>query len=275
MIDKLVDGRGYTVYEQVDGKHKHTVFQSLLSDFKDLCAERTRYTLFGEVPKRENDAAACGTGVHAGIETTLKRVKEGKDPDWDEALQSIYDAVGQIDINAWTKFTYKKALLLQAEQHFSRWWTQVRDLIKPEEIEWKFSLPLHEDDERLIVAEGTIDLVDYVKGLVDWKTGSRPYQQREKQKSALQPTMYTWARTEHTGQFHGRFTYFVMVPDKPQVQELTVLRTVNDWAYLKKVALGYAQLVEKNLPVWPMNDSGWWCSDRWCPAWHLCKGKAG
>jgi hypothetical protein len=100
----------------------------------------------------------------------------------------------------------------------------------------------------------------------------------EKERWAIQPTVYTYA-LHHLGYLEGDgpwpFTYFAFAKDgrNYELQELTVYRHQGDFAWLIDKCLSHAQLVEAQLTTWPKNDNHALCSPTWCPAWSVCKGR--
>jgi hypothetical protein len=247
-------------------KHQHSFRQSWLNEAAN-CPERARRTLAGTLPARETDAAAIGTGVHAGIEAFLR----GDITDYKQAVDLACDTFNEIEQHPafiWSKYSHRTAQD-RITTYLAHWWG-IRDQFDPIDVEWTFNKTIYEDDERVINLTGTVDLIDKRLGLVDWKTSGRgPYETWEYDRWAIQPTVYTWAHHDDTHEQHP-FTYTVM--HKDGVQQFTVWRSQRDWNWLTQRALQYARMIEANLDEWPMHDNTALCSAKWCPAWDTCKG---
>lgn len=282
MADKVNGLKSSTLME--DGRWRHSFSQSWLNDL-ELCDERGRLDLVGELPRIESDAASLGTAVHAGAEFVLRDWKEYDSPgSLDDAKQVAQLTLTEmIAMPNWQWKKYDEASMRAlADTHVTNWYQQVLPkLSPPDEIEWSFKRTFHEDDKRQVVFTGTADLVVDPE-LWDWKTSGRPYNIKDKQKAAIQPTIYSWARAAETGAAPPwRFNYVVMIHPSSktgkgataQVQELSVLRHAGHVEWLRKRVLAVAEMIEAGLPHWPMKDDGWHCSTKWCPAYARCKGE--
>ena len=128
--------------------------------------------------------------------------------------------------------------------------------------------------------EGRIDLIDSNLGIVDWKFPKRDYTKDKWQYDRwdVQSTVYTWAVDQMKGElkrdFEDHAMTFVVVHGKSAVSEMRRDRSPQDWEFLKRKVEALSRLVERtDMEVWTLNDAGWWCSEKWAPCWHLCKGK--
>jgi len=269
-------------------KHEHRFRQSWLGTL-EKCPEMARHEHAGTMPRIESDATAVGTAFHEAVEAALSSWQTQGAPlrelDAIEIGQLAFD--GLLDQIRWQKYNENSARKYIATA-VSAWYREtLPQLGGPVAMEHSFDEVFHEDDERVIRLTGTIDYLDSKVGLVDWKTGSRKYELWEKQRWAIQPTVYTWAwhgagsnplvgeqreaLIEPTDRF--TFTYFVHFRDGG-VQRLEVMRTQADWSWLREKCIAVAQQIEAGLDSWPRNDAGWWCSARWCPIFAAgeCKG---
>lgn len=245
-----------------------------------MCPEQARREMLGLVPRFETDAASYGTAFHAAVEENLNEVIRGREP-WSEEdsydlfLSTFYE-LAAMDNFKWTKLS--KGTVEQHGRIAIKQFFELLPTFEPVATEIHFrDVLLYEDDERIINLEGTIDYDDAKLGLVDWKTGGRPYEKWEKSRWAKQPTVYTYAHEwinhwGESGDGSHNFTYFVFVRGG-EVQRLTVQRGPADWAWLKAQCLSIAKLIEADLDSWPLQDEGWWCSPLWCCAWNECRGK--
>lgn len=248
----------------------HTFRQSQLNTWL-MCPEQYRLDQAGELPRQETEATAVGTAVHAAIETVLRG-----DCDVDAGHDAAMDAWDTIKptIDKWIKASPELCAT-----HVSNCYTSWADTIYPglpeiTMVEAKFEVELYRDDYRTINLSGTVDAVDADGCVWDWKTAGRAYEQWEADRFKVQPTCYTFAAHHAWGIDNPEFAYAVMVKRStpPEGQIVRVQRDARHWAWLQKQALSLAFTIEADLPVWQLNDQGWWCSDRWCGAWDRCKG---
>lgn len=261
-----------------DGRALHTFRQSTLEQFSN-CLERGRLTITGQMPKVESDAACLGTAVHEAIEyAVLDYMDTGG---WMSAAALLEIALRAFEGMAegqhfkWIKYTPTGAARF-IERAINAWWTEVRPTLQPLKAEMRFGpLTLISNDERVVKVTGTMDYFDAVLGLCDWKTASQDYKRWEKQRWAIQPTVYTWAAVQ-LGLLDATappwtFTYFVM-RDNGAIQQIEVTRHAGDHDWLVMQADAYARLLESGLPSFPRIDNHALCSAKWCPAWLECKG---
>lgn len=265
-----------------DGRWHHTIRQSSLSKFLHMCPESLRADMHGETTPTTSSAAAIGTAVHAAIEHTINHVfREGHEAvDADERQAAIVLALATYnDIASGTEGFFvdthgSKAFdLIRAA--YAKWSHDVLPTLQPVATELTFKdILLWEDEQRSITLNGTIDFVDARLGLIDWKTAARPYQQWEKQRWDVQSSAYLYA-AKHLGiDVADKFTFCVLVHGK-DVQWLTVKRDATNEVWFKQQCLSYAYMCEASLPMWPLNDGGWWCSPKFCNNYTKCRGTWG
>jgi hypothetical protein len=249
---------------------EHTFRQSQLNTWL-MCPEQYRLDAAGLLPRQETEATAVGTAVHAAIETVLRG-----DATIDEGHDAAMDAWDKIKptIDKWVKASPETCVA-----HVSNCYNSWADTCYPqlpaiEAVEKQFNVLLYEDDDRRIYLSGTVDAVDETGCVWDWKTAGRAYEPWEADRFKIQPTVYTYAARHAWGIDNPEFAYAVMVKRATPVdaQILVVQRDERHWSWLQKQALSLALTIEADLPVWQLNDQGWWCSDRWCGAWASCKG---
>lgn len=260
-----------------DGKHCHIMRQSELSSYIGTCSEQVRRDRAEPEMRRETDAAAIGTACHAAIQTAIDLTYAGGTPvlgDLVSVARKEFATIEQMPNFFWVSHDAEKASKYITAA-VTRFYNEVLPTLHPMGTEIPFRrLVLHEDDQRIIYANGTIDYHDYKVGLVDWKTASRKYQPWEKQRWNLQSIMYPWA-AKQIGELQKNdpwdFTFIVFVHGG-DIQTIKVERTELHHQWMKQQALQMAYQVEANLPTWNMNDNGWWCHGKWCPHFAGCKG---
>jgi hypothetical protein len=252
--------------QQPDGTWAHTFSASWLSGFA-TCPEQARQRYFKLTPYTASDYTALGNSMHRAFEATLQAKIDGLEPTLDGARKAALEKFDSIE--AEPGFEYKKwnreSALVQLDKHIVTFWDEVLPITKPVAVEKAFDLPLYDDPMRSIRLRGFIDYIDAELGVIDWKSAGSPYKPWEKERYEKQPTVYAWA--ENT----DAMRYVVFVHGKSP-QTFVVQRNDGHIEWLKRQALAAARLIESNLSVWPMVDTSWVCSPKWCDAWATCRG---
>lgn len=276
MADSYVDTTGST--NLPDGRWKHVFSQTFISNFQK-CPEQARAIYFREARSGPTDSTALGTACHAGWEYALYEKRDSAVPKLDEMIQVVHHELDEIGEWKYTKFS--RATVYDMVPTLMRGWLRdIMPLVEPAEMEKKFSVPLYSGKHRDIVVNGTIDCVDAEYAPWDWKTASQPYERWEKQRWAVQPTIYCYAleqqetwRGHEVGQMgEYAFTYGITLHDG-STQVLEVTRDQSHLNWLKQMCSQIAWMIENDVNPWPYNDSGWWCGPTWCPRFAECKGR--
>jgi hypothetical protein len=267
-----------------DGSNTLWVRQSSLGDAQ-LCPERVRNDILKLVPRRSNDAAAIGTSLHSVIETDIITPFDtlADAMDWGQQALSMIDLEEGIIWNnpeadardwinrftdVWWRLQYRDDLIDRYE----------RALV---EVEWEFDVPFFSThtldtfwDVRL---EGTADILDHETGeIVDHKTSSSPYKLWEKQRWAVQPSVYTKAASiVYPDEQPWGFRYQVFVKRNNIGPEYhRVARDARHWAWLEDQIISFLPLLEQPDRPWPKTDDHALCSETWCSTFAAgrCKG---
>lgn len=243
------------------------------------CPERGRQAVVKpEWDSMTSDSALIGTAVHHGIEQFLHGHIDTPTQIAGEAETYLDSFTEEIK---WTKYETQSELKEQADV-CSRGWV---DDILPNlpnlddaQPEVTFKIPLWSQHGMTIGITGTIDLIADGQ-LWDWKTSARAYNARDKQKNAIQPTIYAMAALNsdliNQTSFPINFTYGIMIRGtKPKGQILSVTRHEGHADFATKRMM---QLVDMYMMfgldrTWPMNDDHFLCNSTWCPWWSICKG---
>lgn len=270
-------------FEDGDDGRTYWFRQSFIGEFL-MCGHRAMTKLDGLVDP-PSDATILGTALHSAIEVelgarlamplvALKRsamaefVELAQDPAVRWVKDDYMTCIGFLEnmVEAWHRSDVRQTLLLAAG----------RDELHPET---PFDVPLVTTQINgtpiHIRLEGRWDLCHAGVGLWDWKTAASPYKAWEKQRWAVQPTVYSHAAVEL-----GLLTYpttfrFFVFPKRvkgcnPEVVSVTRDRGHSAWLATMLEPLVAAHML--GLTEWPRNDQHALCSDRWCPAWEKCKG---
>lgn len=273
-------------HEVVDGVDRFSFRQSWLGTFA-MCPEQARLDMRGELPRVETDATAIGTAVHTAIEHVLL-----KNADYDDALQVAL--VTFADLEALDNFQYVKAKTFgtctqYVTNCFTSWYQHVYpQLGEPLSVERTFKVKLAEGLSKRIVIptqaelwlSGTWDLDDSAWGLVDWKNKGQEIKRWEVDRFGIQPTVYTYAKRVlddlgMDGELPFTFVNMIKGPSITPPQIVTVYRHAGHYEWLKTMLWRIVDLywqTDMGASPWPLNDAGWFCSERWCKNWAGCKG---
>lgn len=282
-----------------DGVWEHHIRQSDIGRFRK-CPELHRRHMAGTLPTYEGDAALIGTACHAGAHHALVALMQWLEPDYDECLQVAMqtledgwnaDSLHQVQIRSLTE----AAGFVQG--CFLAWWSHFLDQFEPDTIhsvEQPFDVLAMRGPLRRVYLTGTYDVRFYDQSLVDWKFPKDTYvgsNEWKHQRYDHQPTHYQWASMLLAGynpllmqRWDGKeglaarddtlpgFTYGVILRERQVPEELDIIRTYGDVQFYAQELSRLCDLIEAQLPQWPLNATDWWCSDKWCEAWDSCRG---
>lgn len=256
--------------------------------------------LFEKVPefRVETDAATVGTVFHAVVEHEIggnrfqratDAVRWAKNEMGNRVLQYTVDGTEyrteSFGSNP-TKALHILAKLVEtwfASDERKYWLAIAKDHPDCIHLEWEFDVPFIQGREghlyHTIRLGGTADVLDtYNHRLVDWKTTSRKYERWEKQRWAVQPTVYTYAAAQlglldrHGEGYQFDYRVFNHKYNDPEPQAVTVWRDQGQWSWLLEQVNKMVMMIESDLTEWPVRDDHALCSPKWCPIWDSCKG---
>lgn len=274
-------------------EHTIDIRQSWL-DAAMRCPERGRQSIIRpEWDAESGDAALCGTGMHGYAEARLQGGSK------DEAFEALHQAIDD-DIAERGGVVFKTYRNLQEVRDYSeacaKGWE--RHLFPKLNNTLNFGHPAE--------VNFTVDFMDYIDqhgqqwrvrltGTADYPTPSKvwdwksagdkgKYKQREKQKHAVQPTVYLAAAVRGAFGFEYRypahFTFGVVIrPSNPSIVPDALTCDVwrgqahenllRDLIYRQLVLWDRIGLDEK----WPLTmENNWLCSAKWCPWYSICRG---
>jgi hypothetical protein len=253
-----------------------------------MCLERGRLDWFTELESPDTDATVLGTAVHEYAEQRLhgRTIWESFNhaSEWFNARIAADDFVRKQIKGDQTLRDYHRAMCEAWEVNI------LPEVQAVESVEGSFLVKLaaHPDTPAELWLEGTWDLLakDDLPLIWDWKTAGRLdlYEGWQIDRWYVQPTTYTAAVAAMRGidpmtapsDYEGVFFHGVVTKGKhPHTLIHRTTRGRPDWRFLAKQLWTFVTLYEKIGPhgtTWPLNDQGWWCSEKWCPAWFNCKG---
>ncbi len=268
-------------------QHKIWFRQSGLDTYS-LCPERARIKWFeSDRPDPNSDATVTGTSLHVGVEANLLHRKAYGIALSTAEMQDI--AVAEYErIEAEEGLVYMKGTKNDAVAFLINGIKAWRDYVEPYVvvdaemlIEHKFDMLLgywidKNGVEWEIRLEGKIDTIDRNR-VWDWKTAGQPYKQWERQRWAIQPTVYCEAAvSEGLLTYPVKFSYGAVrkLKTKEYAEIVDVQRTQKHVHWLWTQVQSLLDLWDKLGPdtTWPLVDSHALCSPKWCPFWDECKG---
>lgn len=251
----------------------YTLSQSWINTFMN-CPEQARLEMSDLLPRKESDATAIGTAMHTSIESVLRNgtsmefaVTEGH-----SKLESLMSLPEFQFIQVKTPETMFKTF----DRVFYTWGNEIfPQLPQTQFVEYPFDVVLCETSTATIRLKGSIDFVDELNDIWDWKTANRPYDQWQVDRYKIQPTAYSYglfmsSDLELTEPI--TFNYAVMMKSKQDCSIYTTHRDSRHWSWLQQQCQAIVAMIEADLPQWPLNDQHALCSETWCTAWASCKG---
>jgi hypothetical protein len=251
------------------------VRQSWLNDMA-ICPERARMGQVRPEFRTGSDATIIGTALHAGIESVLDG-RSSEIANMLEVVNNEYESLKTTNYKT-TNIDPDKIPTYLESMSLAFYDGILPHVVQGGKVEHKFSSPLgFTINGYAVYVEGTMDYVDPNGVIWDWKTASRQYNIKEKQKSSIQASVYADACVVQGLSFSYPvdFRYGVMVrTEKPKSQIVSIVRTAAHGQWLRQFIKGAVNTAlnsgyENN---WLMNDSSALCSESWCSYWSICKG---
>jgi len=243
-----------------------------------MCPERARQDMLGISKSTESTSTMIGSAVHHGIEMCLQSfIDTGEHTSRDQTIAdslSYWNDNGH-EIVRWNHKNEEECLEI-IELNSAVWWDEVRSDLFPRSVEHKFEIPLVVDHKPEIWLHGTIDLLQHHPApIVDWKNpGRKPHDDWEKKRWSVQAAAYTFAVASMIdGGINEPMQFEFVHLVKGKVYKNLVECGPADWASLVALARSAGTLITADLPVWPLQMSGWHCSPKWCGAWSTCRGR--
>ncbi len=251
------------------------VRQSWLGDMA-ICPERARLGHVRPDLRTGSDATIIGTALHAGIESVL----DNRSKEFGDMLEVVANEYETLETTNYKKTNIdEEKIPAYLESMSLAFYNNILPNVElGGSVEHYFQAPLGiEINGYGIWLEGTMDYITPSGVIWDWKTSSRTYNIKEKQKSAVQPTVYAEAAVQLglCPDYPVQFRYGIMVrTETPKHQIATVERTEQHGLWLRHLVRGAVTSALKTGydDNWFMNDSSTLCSQAWCSYWEICKG---
>jgi hypothetical protein len=241
-----------------------------------ICPERARLGHVRPDLRTGSDATIIGTALHAGIESVL----DNRSKEFGDMLEVVANEYETLETTNYKKTNIdEEKIPAYLESMSLAFYNNILPNVElGGSVEHYFQAPLGiEINGYGIWLEGTMDYITPSGVIWDWKTSSRTYNIKDKQKSAVQPTVYADAAVQLglCPDYPVQFRYGIMVrTETPKHQIATVERTEQHGLWLRHLVRGAVTSALKTGydDNWFMNDSSTLCSQAWCSYWEICKG---
>lgn len=269
---------------RVDHANRIITFRQSGLDTYSQCPERARFQWFTDLVDGNSDATVTGSALHTGVEANLIGLRDGLGQTDTATMVMIakaeYDRIEKYEGLTYVKGTKADAMAF-LEMGLPAWRAYIEPYVAIDEnllLEHKFNVHLMTWRDWEVRLTGTMDCVDR-NGLWDWKTTGSMFQYRqfERQRWAIQPTVYAYACME-LGLLTSPVLFRYGIIEKSKTKEkgaiVEVRRTPSHTDFLRRqveaILLMWDGMGEQG--PWPMFDHSALCSKTWCPAYSLCKG---
>lgn len=254
------------------------------------CPEQFRLKALVGLPDPPSDAAALGTCLHTFVEHVLDGASADRAA---EAAQAQFREM--LDEIRWVQVQQVETFLGHLKGTMVSWWLHVRPLLgRPVATEVMLRSTIGIVNGWKVAFAGTVDAIIEHRDeywVWDWKTTNsfQRWAQWEIDRFHIQPSVYLDLVSSNAHKLGiavpEGFKYAVIqrsVDSNPsRVRVFTTRRHEGELSWVRSQALHLArQVIESVDPPskvaepWQTNDQGWHCSEKWCPAWHMCKGAA-
>jgi hypothetical protein len=258
--------------------------QSLMGDL-ELCAARVGLRHEEGYQKIVSPQATFGTCQHAVIERRLK----GEDIET-VLFQGLAEFVEET-----IEAEYVRHNLDRAEESYEwvdlfvpeiiratvEWQKIVADHnLQPKFIEKEFSSTIYKGKGQSydIVLRGIPDLVEEDGKLWDWKTSGYGWKEG-KAEAAAQAALYRFM-VDEAGHPHRQFNFLVYNRKENEWELYETYPSAEAISSALARAVEYGKMIRAGVyPATPIvyqfgkPKRGWYCSEKWCPAWHVCPYK--
>jgi len=248
----------------------------------ELCPESLRLKYREPVPERYNSDLSRGNVVHAAIEEVGRHMMVHGEATPINIIERRLEELMEADfanVEWWKQKQDTTAKHIRA--NFEAWYWGVAPELMPIAIEETFRVLLEETETRRIWLTGTPDWLNHDGRLLDWKNPKPKNMEpnkgfdmhaREMQKTDLQSTVYTYARSVELDEWSPkRFDLCLLM--NGEVGWIPIERGPADWEALKDKCRALADLIQAPLSVWPHRWTSWYCNPDWCNHWAECRGK--
>ncbi len=246
---------------------KHRYSASQIGMF-NRCGKQWEFRYLKNLKIPPGAALTIGKAVDDSVTANLQiKIETGEPASLAEALNVSSEAFDKYALE--TEFGdddpgfCKDQTIQLSELHYN----EVAPDIQPESVQEEFNIETSEWD-----IKGFMDVVEVDGKVRDTKTSGKKKNQNELFKN-IQGLTYDWAYQQTHGKKAKSFGLDVLVKNKkPVVQRIETQYEPADWNWLFENIERMDKAIKAGVAL-PAPEGSWWCNEKWCGYWEICKGK--
>lgn len=244
------------------------------------CPEQFRLRYVDRVPEMSSYFLLSGSAVHATLEVALKRIFHGAKLPEAKELDDVFlsdwakreeEEEGKMDFLGWESNPQAPD---EIKEECRRLLPYVRENILPSlrpkvvEDDFKKTFPSEEGE---FLVWGKLDLLEETSLITDWKTTTKV--SANAAKSWLQNSYYSFFVADAGGDpsvVVETRKVFLIRGRIPRHESITHWIGAGHRAWFARAAARGWELYRRGGYV--PNDNGWWCDERYCSFYQMCRG---
>lgn len=237
------------------------------------CGKMWEFRYVKGIKNPPRGAMILGSSVDRAVSLSLVAKKHGGEISEQEAMAIAADTIEELAVDAvFDEDAPKDEIKDHAVALSSLHHRLVLPNIQPVTIQEEFIIELDGGYD----VGGTLDVVDDKEIIRDTKAVARTSVGRYDSFRAMQPAMYDFAYEAIRGKKAAGFAYDLLKrPTKkiaPEYEERKSVITLDDREWLFDAIDATHKGVQAGVAV-PAPEGSWYCSEKWCGYWNICKGK--
>lgn len=235
------------------------------------CPEAWRRKYLAQEPTRKSTALAFGSAWHGLVENAIRAEQPDMLSIWTEEFEKAFTPDVAYDLAETREQHFNEGVRLLNHADVQRAIKGIRPMCDEKEgpvIEQKVELRVPGVDVPII---GYIDVVLEDGTPADFKTSARAWSD-DKAASSLQSLFYLAALNQAGFEVNWKFKHIIFTKTKtPQVQILENTHSPKELFFLFELIRRVWESIQKE--AFPLNPTGWQCSDKYCDFYANCRGK--
>jgi len=236
------------------------------------CPEKWRRKYLAGEKTKSGTALAFGSAFHGTVEHLVTHPEAQADslPTWTEQFEKAFTQDTYLELGETREEFFNEGIRMLGNEAIQQ---QIRKIQPRHDI----AGPMIERKIELRVPGVEIPIIGYIDVVLqdgtpaDFKTSAKSWSENQASAS-LQTLFYLAAMNQMGWPVNWKFQHIVFVKTKtPQVQVLEHSHKPAELFFLFDVIRRVWQGIERE--VFPLNPTGWSCSEKWCDFYANCKGK--
>jgi hypothetical protein len=234
------------------------------------CPEAWQRRYIAQEPTRKNTALAFGSAWHGTLERMIQTPQQSTTEIWTEEYNKAFTDDVYLELGETREQHHNEGIRLLSNKDI----LAAIAAIKPRHdeqgamIERKIELRVPGVSVPVI---GYIDVILDDETPADFKTSARAWSD-DKAAGSLQSLFYLAALNQAGFEVNWRFKHYIFTKTKtPQVQVLEHSHKPGELFFLFDLIRRCWDAIQKE--AYPLNPTGWRCSEKYCDAWASCRGK--